>query len=906
MSLTFDNPVALWLLLLVPAFFLVARLGVAYLSRPVRNAAIAVRLALVTTLVLALAQPVLHRGSDLLSVVFLVDRSASVSVKGTSAAEAWLQQALRQVPANDHTAVIDFASTAVVRQGLGVDHPNTGVPTPDPSQTNLGQALHLASALFPSTGARRVVVLSDGQTNAGDAQAQAREASTRGIQVDVVPIGPPAGFREVMLESLTVPPDVRTGQTYDVSAVVGSTTATSATLRFQLDGKAVSQGTVKLQPGANRFSITLPAAVKGFHTYQATVSSPNDTYAQNNTAYAFTDVHPAGTVAVVASNPLNATAIVSALKSARIQVALLAPSAIPPTLSAMSQYDALVLVDTPATAFTLDQMKTIAGFAHDLGHGLVVIGGQQSYGQGKYDGTPLGDALPVVSGVPGNLQNGNVALTIVIDKSGSMEEDEGGVQKMAMADKSAQLAIQQLQPNDQISVVTFDTDPTVVVPLQDVGSAGHSQQLQGQVGQIQASGGTDIFAGLQAGYNQIHQSNARYKHIILMSDGNSLVDSNYAPLLQKLQAEKITLSAIAIGSDADQNLMRMLAKQGGGTFYYVSNAAQIPQITVHETQVVRGSAKVNAAFQPQIAAPSPLLESFSGSELPQLSGYVVTTPQRNATVALQSDRRDPVLAQWNYGLGRVVAWTSDLTSHWAASWLAWPHFAAFWSQVVNWSMRAPGDPYLQSNYTVNGKLVTFSVDVVNDQGAFQNLLDLRARVTGADGQPVEVPLTQTRPGHYEAQFSISQPGAYPVEVLEYNSQNQVVRDDTTGVVVSYPAEYRDFGVNQDTLATLAATTGGTVLHSPSDAFNPAGLRFTGQDALNLWSWLLGLAVILFPIDVAVRRLRIDPVHLAGRTWTGGRGRLGDLARWLGQSRRRLGRGLRRSLGLAGMLLPFSH
>jgi Mg-chelatase subunit ChlD/uncharacterized membrane protein len=880
LSVSFDFPWALLGLLLLPIIYYVGRFGVAYLARPIRSAAIAARLILTTILVFALAQPVLHRPSDLLSVMYVVDRSASTQVKGASAADGWLAEALGSASPRDRTGVVEFGANTVLRQPLGSSAAGTDLAPPDGGATNLAAALHQATSLFPEQGARRIVVLSDGQTNLGDAVAEARLDSTRDVKVDVMPIGPPAGFEEVLVDSLTVPPAVRVGQGFDVGVVVWSTTESDTTLQLDEDGKQISQGTVHLQTGSNRFSVTVPSPTKGFHTFDATIQSPHDTYAENNQAYAFTVVADAGKVAVVAANASDATSITSALQSAQIQVTAIAPSALPTNLNTLKPYDGMVIVNTPATAFSLDQSKAINAFAHDLGRGLLVIGGPNAYGQGKYDGTPLGDAMPVASGVPGNLQNGDVSLVLVIDKSGSMDENEGGVPKMAMADKAAQLAIGLLAPSDSVGVEAFDTDGTWVVPLQPVGNGTHTQAIQDLVGKISASGGTDVFTALQMAYNAIHSSNAQYKHIILMSDGNSLTDSNYGPLLQHIQDDKITLSTIAIGSDADKNLMQMLATKGSGSYYYTEDANQIPEITTRETRVVRGSAKVDAVFQPQIVAPSPILESFVGSNLPQLGGYVVTTARKDATVALQSDRRDPILAHWNYGLGRVAAWTSDLTPQWGKNWLSWSDFNRFWTQAMNWTLPPPGDPTLQFTYTPTGNLVDFRVDAVSDAGAFQDLLDLRARVVGQDGQLVEVPLVQTRPGRYEATFSIPKAGAYPVVVAEYDNTGKVVRTATTGVVVSYPAEYRSFGVNEQNLASVAAATGGAILTNPIDSFNRDNIEFLGQDSVPLWEYLLLLAVLLFPIDVAIRRLRVDPIDLAGRGLTRGR-------RWTRQTGQRL-------------------
>lgn len=897
MSLTFEHPQYLLLLLLLPGFYAVARLGITYLPRRARNAAVIVRLLLAASLVLAMSQPVLHRLSDLLSVVFVVDRSASVSFDGKSAADAWLAQAMSRAGANDRTAIVEFGQNAVMRRPLGVDKSDPTAPAPIVSGTNLASALHVATSLFPQTGARRIVVLSDGQTNAGDAEAEARQASIRRVHVDVAPIGPPPGLKEVVADSLTVPSYLRLRQQFDVNAVVYSTVATDASLKFFMDNSQITEGTKRLQPGANHFSITLDAKTNGFHTFKVEVQTPNDTYSQNNVAEAFTVVKPPGRVAVVSSDANDASAIVSVLKGTGATADVLDPSAIPPSLTPMKVYDGMILVNTPASDFTLDQMNTIAGFVHDLGRGLVVIGGDKSYGLGKYEGTPLGNALPVQSDVPGNVQNGSVALALVIDKSGSMDETEGGVRKMAMADKAAQLAIGLLAPTDDVAVIAFDTDVTSVVPLQKVGDPAHRAQLEGMVGQISASGGTDIFSALQAAYQAIHSSTARYKHIILMSDGNSLVESDYNPLLANIEQDRITLSTIAVGSDSDTKLMQMLAQRGKGKYYYTDQAAKIPEITTRETRIVSGSSTVQATFQPKVASPSPLLDSLVASQLPTLDGYVVTTPRSDAQVALQSDRRDPILVHWNYGLGRVVAWTSDLTDRWAADWLTWPQLSRFWSQTVDWSLRSPSDPDLQISYTVNGNIVNFKVDVVNDLGVFQDGLDLRARVPTAEGRTIETRLTQTRPGRYETQFSVQEPGAYPVDVVQYDG-NQVSRTESTGVVVSYASEYRDFGINGSNLASIAAMTGGRILHSPADTYDRTGLDFAGQDAIPLKQWLLWLAAILFPLDVAIRRLRVDPLDLIKRGWTGGRGSIGRTSSWIGEQRQRMGQRVRRSLGVA--------
>ena len=877
-TLSFAQPYALALLLVLPLFPLLARERLGRLPVGARRAALVVRLLAVALVVLALSQPTLARRDDRLAVVFALDGSDSIPASVRTAAEVWVSQALMAARPSDDSAVLGFGAETTVRKTFGGSSSDAGVP-PRADGTNIAQALHLAQALFPPSGGRRVVLLSDGQETAGRAVDEAQYLAQQGMQVSIVPLGA-TDLREVLVDSLDAPGYVRLGETYDVSVSIYSTHATQATLHVLVDDRPVSEQVIQLQAGGNRFGVTLTAAALGFHTYHARVDAAGDTYAQNNDGYGYSVVKPAGRVLAIAQKAEEAAPIVAALSSSGYLVDVQTPSVIPPTLGPLASYDGMLLVDVPASSLALDQMKTITQFVQSQGKGLVVFGGEQSLSLGGYADTPLADALPVQMSVPGGLQRGNIGVVLVVDRSGSMASSEEGGTKIALARESAAKAVGVLGSADVVGVIGFDTASQAIVPAQVVGAAASRAQIDDMIGLLDANGGTDIRQALEAGLEMMRGVRAQYRHIILLSDGRPNSQASYDDLLSQMRVQKITLSTIAIGGDADLNLMQELASEGSGRYYYVPKAKDVPTITMRETRIASGATSAEGDFRPKLptsGARSPLLRSLSEAQLPPLSGYVVTLAKPTADVALTSDREDPILAHWQYGLGRVVTWTSDTTPKWSASWLSWPDLGRFWSQVVRWSLPSPASPNLSISSSVAGRAVTVRVDVTDDSGAFLDLLDVRARVLTADGQSDELRLAQARPGRYETTFAVGADGAYQLDVSQYQG-GSVARQETGGFVVPYAQEYRAFGVNGDVLAKVAAVGGGRVLRDPRDAF-ARDILFEGQTRLPLWPYLLGVALVLFPFDVGIRRLKISPAYVRNRVWVPLVGRLSRASRF---------------------------
>jgi Ca-activated chloride channel family protein len=157
----------------------------------------------------------------------------------------------------------------------------------------------------------------------------------------------------------------------------------------------------------------------------------------------------------------------------------------------------------------------------------------------------------------------------------------------------------------------------------------------------------------------------------------------------------LTLSTIAVGSDADTSWLSELARLGGGRYYFTNQFSDIPKIVIREVNAATKVSKIEGQVEPQLGSPSPILRGLDNGTLPPLAGYVATKPKDAATTVLRSDSGDPIPAQWQYGLGRVVAWTSDAAGMWTSAWTDQPRFSKVWDQSVRWSMAPTVDRSLQ-------------------------------------------------------------------------------------------------------------------------------------------------------------------------------------------------------------------
>jgi uncharacterized membrane protein len=869
--MSFANPLALLLLLLLPYFVWLGRPRGIW-ARGRVWAALVLRGLIILLLVLALAGLQIVNRSDKLAVVFLIDGSASMSPQAVETARQYSADVISQLQPDDQAAIVVFGSDALVERPMsGIKDTGPITSKVIPLNTDLAEAIRLGMALYPPGAARRMVILSDGLPNVGDAEAAARLAASSGIQIVAVPYQSLTGT-EVMVTNVDAPTRLSEGQTFDLNVTIESTSQTQAAIRVTGVGQVLVEQAISLTPGTNHYTFTLKAGQAGLTSFKVeVVPQGNDTFYENNELSAFTQVVGPPRVLVVADDETEVNNLTAALLAQGFQVDQTTGGGLPADLATLSNYQTVVMGNVPASSLGPSKMRVLQAYVRDLGGGLVVSGGPHAYGVGGYFQTPLEETLPVEMQLKDQQRLPQIAVVYVIDKSGSMADTSvGGFQKVELAKEAIIRSIQLLGPLDKVGVVAFDESGKWVVPLAQLTDRGATAQM---VGTIRADGGTDIFAGVETVSKVLPEDPSRLKHIVLLTDGGA--DETGVPeLVQKMYDEKgVTLSVIAIG-EGYAPWIEKLPKIADGRFHFAYNVDTIPEIFTEETVIATRAYIIENEFFPTLTGNSPIMTGIG--QTPSILGYVGTSIKPAAQQILATDKKDPLLAAWQYGLGRSVAWTSDANGRWSANWASWPDYARFWSQAVRWTITEGANQNVQVQVSQEGDTARIVVDARGDNGEYLNGMDMTASVVSPDLTSSPLTLKQVAPGRYEGTFKPGEEGAYFVRVAGADtdgggSEAQPAVAQTSGWVLAYSPEFRSFEGNPDYLQFIAGLTGGSVIDNPQAIL--AHNLPVEQATQPLAAALLLIATLILPFDIAVRRLVIT------------RGDVQRLASWAGVSRR---------------------
>ncbi len=854
--MTFSNPIALLLLVLLLYFVWLGRPRLAYRRRR-DTASLITRLVIVACLILALAGAQIVQAADKLAVVFLLDASDSIDQAARDTAQRYISDAMSRMRPEDRAGLVVFGQNALVERPLSAAK-ELGVigSAPIRLNTNIAEAIRLALAMFPGDAARRIVVLSDGGETIGNAVAAAQLAAATNVQIDVMPLPAHTGA-DMLVSDVRVPSKVNVGEQFDLGVTVQSQTDAKANLTILAGGTIVAQKPVQLKAGTNNFVFTLAVKAQGFNDFRVRVDPLSaDTFYQNNELSGFSEVTGPPRVLLVTPNPDEIATLLPALQTSGLQVDIKAPTDMPTGIAELAGYKSVILANVSATNLTTPRMKILQTYVRDLGGGLVVIGGPNSYGVGGYYQTPLEETLPVEMRIKDQKRIPKLTMVYVIDRSGSMEEiGPSGVTNLELSKEATRRSINFLFPQDRAGVLSFDSNPEWLVQIQNV---TNQNAMKNQIGTLRPGGGTDIYAAVKEIAKTLPSDPSTLKHVILLTDGGADPTGIVDMVAKMNQDFNITVTSIGIGRDVPP-FMADIAKAGKGIYYNLVDLQTIPQVFAAETVLATRSYIVEKEFTATQSANSPILNGING--LPSLLGYVATTAKETATVELKAPGfDDPLMASWQYGLGRAVAFTSDANGRWAKNWTSWDQFSRFWSQVVRYTITEGTNNRLESHVEQRGDHSVLVVDARDDKGGFLNSLNLQASVVDPRLGAQTVNLQQVAPGRYEVPFDPKQEGAYFIRVGGATTQpdpstvGQAV-GQTLGWVLSYSPEYRQHETNTTLLNDIAQLTGGeTLAEHPEKAFEHT-IRETHASTA-LWPWLLLLSTLLLPFDIAIRRLII--------------------------------------------------
>jgi Ca-activated chloride channel family protein len=838
----FDNP--WWLVAAIPVMgtaWLIARQGGRTVPRRQHEAATWVRLAALSLLVMAAAQPILTRAVDDRSVLFLLDRSASISAGAAADQEEFLLLALTGARADARTAVAVFGRDTRLDSAFTSSRIPAPIRTiPDDSATDLAGALETSASLMPSEGSRRIVLITDLVPTTGDVRPAVRRLADQGVAVDVVELAA-ARSADALVESVILPAAAREGDLVAITTVVRSNVAGPADLIVGSgDGEQVIG--VDLVAGRNEIPVEVPALGTGFLPVAVEVRADFDTRPENNRAEGITRLLGPARVAVVEGVAGEADDLVRAFEAGGMEADLRRSI---PSESDLLTYDAVVLVnvDQPGA----DDSQNLAAFVEELGRGLLVIGGDRAYGLGNYHQTQLEAVLPVSSNPDDLIRRQPVAEVLVIDSSGSMgachcnggTAVDGGVVKTDIARAGAELAIEALTDGDRVGVLTFTSGTDWVIPLAPRSTI---TDAAGALAGITPDGDTEISNALEVALAELAGVPEELRHIVLFTDGWDPSDANLLPMAREIADAGVTLSVLGTGEGPGTTLERM-AELGGGRFYPGTDLESIPEIFVEETLTVARNLATEGTFFPVLASPSPVTDDLTSS--PPLLGYVLTKAKGSASVVLEVGPGDPLLATWQRGLGRATAWTSDATARWLSPWIEWERYVEFWGAVVRDILPA-GRETPPATFVSDGSL-RISLDL---PGAGVDAT-ATARVRTPDGEVVVVPMSRTDADSFGAAVPLGESGAYWVAVTVANPDGSQITS-SSGAVSAYEEEFA-FREPDPTLGRdIVELTAGRLNPQPAAVFDAAPVR--GRAEVSIWPWLVGAALSLFLVDVTLRRL----------------------------------------------------
>jgi uncharacterized membrane protein/Mg-chelatase subunit ChlD len=926
-TIAFDQPWWLVLLLLIPVLWVFSFQSLSGLGPYRRIFALLFRTIVFTLLVLALAGVQLQKISDRMTVIYLLDQSESIP-KLTR--EAMLEYVMKDIQSHRRqgdltSATEDKAGVIIFGREATIEYPPLAAEIQAVGRleslfdlrtdaTNIASALKLAQASFPEDSAKRIVIVTDGNENLGDSRTVARTLADSGIGIDVVPIVLDAQS-EIAVEKIALPPDIRRGQPIEARVVIENYTKPDpaknptgeisgrlrVTRRYGNQDEPLSASPdgaggdmqVTLKPGKNVFSFQHTIDVPAGYTYRADFV-PDDAQAdvmlQNNTATTFTHVRGKGRVLLIEDweSPGEFDYLIQRLGEKNIEVEKMPSDRLFTSLAELQGFDCVVLANVPrasggetdkrdATNFSDEQIAMLVRNTEQFGCGLVMLGGNNSFGAGGWTNTEIEKAMPVDFQIKNAKVKAVGALVMMLHAS---EIPEGNHWQKVIAEE----ALKVLGPSDYCGCINWDNFTSKENWLWKDAATGKGlariedrQKIwMGRISRMAPGDMPDFEPSMKMALTEFLANPASIKHMIVISDGDPSPPN--PGTLARYKAAGIKVSTVAVGAHgpAESALLQRIATTTGGKYYQVNSPKALPRIfQIEARRVARPLVKEDSRGIP-IVVDDPAHEMLVGLSPPQpVTGFVLTSTKENPLVEVLMRAKDidpengTILAAWRYGAGKSVAFTSDAGKRWAHAWTGSDEYDKFFSQMIRYAMR-PVNEEGKFNVATDVKdgQVRVVVTALDKNDDFLNFLNMSGAGTGPEMSSVDVQFRQDAPGRYVAEFPADKAGSY---LLAVNTGQANAPPLLAGITVPYSAEFRERETNRALITTLASTkpTGGQagrVIEGPlvkgaidrlvasTDTF-----RRTLAKALSsrdFWPIFLLIAACVFLGDVFIRRVTV--------------------------------------------------
>ncbi len=802
-------------------------------------------------IILALLGVKLPVGSRDTATIFMVDLSNSNEENLQEVAE-YLKETIDKMPSGNEYGIVTFGKNTLVEQFLTDQKYYGGIMTlPEKTATNFEEAFSKALTLLSQNANKRLVVLTDGKETRGDVQHMA-QALTAGQVEFLTLLYENAKLSDAYVDNVVLPAYLHPGDKYTIQVTVESNYDTDAVIALYNGSQQTSANQVHLNKGSNRFvfseQVSVDSEGKAMENLQVRVQAEGDTCEENDFYSAYSVIESPPRVLVISGPGNNTSSFTSVLNAAGCDYSAVSAWNAPTTIQEMLEYKSILLVDTYIDDLPIGFLENLESYVKDYGCGFVCCGGDDSFALGGYRDTVLETILPVDMERRNVNEMPSMAMVMVIDRSGSMTGSVGGngASNLDIAIRSATVAVDNLRDTDYVGVLTFDDGYEWQVELVQ---ASDRKKIKEQIEDIAGGGGTTIKPALQEAFDVLSKSDASVKHVILLTDGMGET-TNFTDVIEEYNNGGITLSTVAVGDGSDTGLLERLANKCSGRYYYSDISSDIPKIFAQEVFLGGNSYIQNGEFALAVQGGHEITSNLFIDGWPILYGYVAATPKTASQLLIASaGENDPILTTWQYGLGRTVAWNSDVTGEWTGAFASQEDYVQLWKRVVDYS-------------TGNADIGEDSVDIVTtgekteivyQTKDYTSETEILATVMDPEGEMQEVKLYATAPGKYETELLTEQTGLYHLNIRRME-EDEIQSYMTTAAAVQFSDEYK-FDISPAKYISFAEQYGRIV--TPDEEIW-TDIKSGTREKRPLTNWLLGLAICLFLADVAVRRFQYVP------------------------------------------------
>ena len=848
-----------WLILIVPLLCLV------FFFKPESKIILTIRIMLILVLCFALSAPFIKLQGREGVVVVVADRSSSMPKDIDKRIQETTNILLQEMPINSSLGLVSFNDKARIEFSPTKNSFSALSEINYSDASNLAEGIELAVSMIPEGLSGRIIVISDGLWNGNNPQEAVMSAINRNIQIDYRYIARPI-INDLAVTNLDVPKYLEPNEPFILRAGIDSPLEQDATIELLNGEKQILKTQYHLKAGQNHLSFNMFAPSSSVAKYIFKVyGSGNDSQMENNVAQAVTLVKGKKPVLIVhdsgkssMKNLLDKNDILSEVKK---------PNDFSWKIEDLLGYSAVVLENIPAEKLGFNGMHSLAAWVKHMGGGLLITGGKNSYGNGGYFQSPLEDALPVSLEMKSEKRKMSIAIAVVMDRSGSMAMDAGGRSKMELADLGAAASLDLLSEYDEFCVFAVDTTPHEIFPLQKIKSKIY---LRDQILSIQSmGGGIFVYAGINAAVQALKHAESKTRHIILFSDASdSEQPGAYWDLLKEAESYDITLSVIGLGheTDCDGEILKKIAEAGNGRCFFTNEPQELPRLFSQDTFI---AAKSTFCEEKVDISSSAELNSFINKSLnfkSSIDAFNICYLKENATKVIYAEDEDksPILALWQYGLGKVACYTGVMSEEQGGAFLnsvLAPQVFCGVSEWIAFDDRNTIGDIVVSQKTENGVWKAFlNLDPDRLRDPFGDNPEIDLLISNSHDVPKKVVLKT----NWENADQLS--ASYEIKGNEVISSILRVNDNKNLILAPvcqiYSPEYlpQTNRSGSKELKNFARMTGGSELIDLSSVWATMPLVYQEK---NIANYLFTLALFLFLLEIAERRLALVSIIISG-------------------------------------------